>query len=152
MIKALFALALVACATGPEARGIEVSDIYKVYNQDKAMFLAQTMVEDHYDVRYGNLFLDTTVYWADTKCPYSDEYAVVHEGKCYHGKMWSCGEMYVAISSLGTTGYTALLHEFGHCLYMEQIDPNHLGCPDHSDAAFWSIIGAATAVSRDRGW
>jgi hypothetical protein len=145
---------LAACTpTAPERRGVEVSGIAELPSQDKAMLTALRMVEDEYGTSFGDLLPDTTVYWADTTCPGDGRYAVIWRGRCYHGITWSCSEMYVALSDLDperTTG-SALLHEFGHCLYM-QLDANHSGCPDHSDTAFWGVINQAEVVAKNRGW
>jgi len=163
----LLTVALTACGTGPEARGIKLHDckgdsecdpyesVIGVINQTKAMFTAQYMIEDAYDVDYGDLFnKGTTVYWADTICPKDGQYKVIYKNQCNYGRMWSCNEMYVALSNGNPerTCGSALLHEFGHCMYMEGIDPNHSGCPDHSDNAFWAVIEEAQEISCTRDW
>lgn len=139
----------------PEERGVKVNrDIHRVYNQDKAMLFAESAVEDYYGISLGHAFEDTKVWWADTRCPYSDNYAVVIEyngvpDRCFYGIMFSCQEIYVAVSEHGKTCGTALLHEFGHCLYSRifyDFDREHV------DQEFWGIIGASAAESCDRGW
>lgn len=153
IILSLFLFVSCTDVMTPEERGIVINrDIYKVYNQDKAMFTAQYMVEDRYEEDFGDLFNKRTkVYWADTNCPYNDNYAVIYRNKCNFGRMWSCDEMYVAISRSGTTHDTALLHEFGHCMKMEMSSLSD-GDADHSDGEFWEIIDQAQLVSKQRGW
>lgn len=150
----IFILLLVACGPmTPEERGIKVTDDFKIYNQDKAMFTLQYTIEDYYNVRMDNDFIfQTKVYWTDTPCPYSDDWAVVYKGKCNAGRMWSCQEMYVAKkkSDPDHTCGTALLHEFGHCIRQE------LGFStsgdDHWDDEFWGVVAEADAISCNRGW
>ena len=137
----------------PEERGIEVNhDIIGVFNQEKAMFTAQYMVEDAYNVDLGDLALDATVYWTDTICPKNGQSKLIYRGECYFGRMWSCDEMYVSVSSvdpLKTSG-TALLHGFGHCMQMK------MGIPItetiEEDAKFWGTVYEAQDIARDRGW
>lgn len=152
ILTIMCALLVGACATGPEARGIEVTDDHKIYNQEKAMFTLEYMVNDHYGKDITDLQFDSKVYWTDTPCPYKDGWAVVQDGVCYFGKMWSCGEMYVAknMNSPNNTCKTALLHEFGHCIRQELNMPTHDG--DHWDDEFWAIVAEANLASCDRGW
>jgi hypothetical protein len=137
----------------PEERGIEVADLIGVFNQDKSMFTAQYMIEDAYGEDFGDLWADATVYWTDTRCPKNGMYAVIYRGQCNYGRMWSCGEMYVALSNLDPerTAGSALNHEFGHCMYMK-MDPHHTGCPDHSDIPFWDLIEESNNIAKERGW
>jgi hypothetical protein len=130
-LVALVALMAACAPPGPEARGIPLrdcepgvecnvydSDIHKVYNQDKAMLMFERMVEDTFGRSFDNVWQSTEVWWTTAQCPYSDEPAVVQDNVCYHGKMYSCQEMYVALPKTGKTCGSALLHEFGHCLSM----------------------------------
>lgn len=163
----LTVIILSACNTVsyPEERGIRLQDcdnddedcdpyeeIIGVTNQTKAMFTAQYMVEDAYNERFGDLFNKrTTIYWVRTVCPEDGLYKVIHNKECVYGKMWSCDEMYVAVSngdSKRTCG-SALLHEFGHCMLMEMgVNAD----TDHSNNAFWSVIEEAQDLSCDRDW
>lgn len=171
MIKYILAFLLVlsACSDvmSPRERGIKLTDcmgdsscdpyvppVIGVINQSKAMFTAQYLIEDAYEVDFGNLSLEATVYWADTICPKDGLYKIIYGSECNYGRMWSCDEMYVALSNKNSerTCGSALVHEFGHCLYMDQIDPYHTGCPDHSDTAFWNIIDGASTIACNRGW
>jgi hypothetical protein len=133
----------------PEERGIEVDrSIVKVYNQDKAMLLFESMVEDATSSELGNAFEETTVWWATTTCPYSDDPAVVYKGQCNYGRMWSCGEIYVALPKAGKTCGSALIHEFGHCLSMHldgHYDADHNGY-------LWPIAQRASREACERGW
>ncbi len=133
----------------PEERGIEVDrDIYKVYNQDKAMLLFESMVEDATGHKFDNAFQAAQVWWATTRCPYNDNPAVIYEGECYFGRMWSCSEIYVALPDSGTTCGSALLHEFAHCLSMLSVghgDASHTG-------PLWEVVAEANAISCGRGW
>ena len=141
---------LIGCHPGtPEERGIEVSDVYKVYNQDKAMFTAQYLIEDEFDVELGDIIQSTIVYWTDTKCPYTDDIAVIYNGRCTPGRMWSCKEMYVAMYNDDRTCGSSLIHEFGHCLHGKIFSVKD---DDHSHEAFWSIISEAQDVSCSREW
>lgn len=156
MIKLLMlCFLLTACVVpmAPEDRGIEVLDTIEIYNQDKAMFTAQYMVEDEYQQDFGDLWLDSIVYWTDTRCPKNGQYAVIYDGKCYHGLMWNCDEIFVALSNEDSerTCGSALLDEYGHCLLME-MDPYHSGCPDHSDDRFWNVINIAKQIACERKW
>ncbi len=101
--------------------GIEVDeDIYKIHDQDKAMLLTEVRVNDHYGVslpHHDDIGAD--VKWTSTVCPYHmDRYAVVLDNVCYNGIMWSCDQIYVALSNRDPerTCGSALLHEYGHCL------------------------------------
>ena len=150
----------------PEARGVELQDcdgiencdpfedhIVGVFNQNKAMFTAQFMVEDHYGEDFGDLTLNSTVYWTNTRCPKDGQYSVNHNDKCHYGKMWSCDEMYVALSGKDPelTCGSALLHEFGHCMKSKMTQFQSLDA-DHSDTEFWNVIREAHKISCDRGW
>lgn len=131
--------------------GIDVADdVYKVYNQDKAMLLAEARFEDRFGLS-SNAFREARVFWTNTPCPYQDGWAVVHENRCYYGMMWGCDEIFVAMNrhDPNHTCHTVLLHEFGHCLLMEA-GLNHDG--DHSDEQFWDFIGEVTDESCGRGW
>ena len=136
----------------PEERGIKVSDRIGVLNQSKAMFWAQTLVEDEYHVDLGDLSTQgVTVYWADTKCPKNGQYAVIYNGNCNYGRMWSCDEMYVALSNLDPerTCGSALLHEFGHCLSMAMGNGGDAG---HNDNRLWDVIAEASDFACNEGW
>ena len=125
-----------------------MSDTYKVYNQDKALLLTQSYVEDEYGVDLGELFLDAQVWWTDTPCPYSDGIAVIYKDRCYHGITFSCGEIYVAKKS-NTTGDSALLHEFGHCLRFSMgMDGDEI----HQDDKYWNLVREVQLETRERGW
>lgn len=161
----IFALALSGCwwefgALTPKERGIKLrpcaeyedceyeSDYYKVYNQDKAMFLFQTMVEDKFAESFGDLFQEVDVRWVSTRCPYSDEPAVVYEDVCYHGIMWSCDELYVAVPDTERTCGSALLHEYAHCLSHQMtfsFDGQHLG-------PIWDVVAEASQIACEREW
>jgi hypothetical protein len=143
-------IAFSGCTTGPDARGIEVTDIYKIYNQDKARMILEGLVEEEYKIRIDNVFENSTVYWTDTICPYSDNYAVVYEGRCHFGRMWSCQEQYVAINGKGNTCGTALLHEHAHCLLMTMF--NGYDDADHTDDIIWGIVEEAQEIACNRGW
>ena len=155
MIKYLLTIALLsACdlSVSPEERGIEVDhSIHKVYNQDKAMLLFEGMVEDFYDVKIPNRWNDTTVWWTTTTCPYNDNPAVIYDGECYFGRMWSCHEMYVALPEEGKTCGSALLHEFGHCLMMMHVAGNNFGDANHV-TEIWDIVEEANQIACSRGW
>ncbi len=138
-------LLFLACAPmSPDERGIVVGpSIHKVLDQDKAMLRLEGIVSDYYNVPVYDLFEETKVWWATTRCPYRDEPAVVYRNKCYHGRMSSCGEMYVAIAESGKTCGTALLHEFGHCLGMElfgDADASHSG-------DMWDLVATAHGLA-----
>ena len=151
--QTLVVVGLAACGPmTPEERGIKVNeDIIGVYNQDKAMFTAQYLVEDYYGVELGDLWTDAVVYWTDTKCPKNGQYAVIYDRECYYGIMWSCDEIYVALSNGDpeTTTGSALLHEFGHCMHMEM---GLGGDTNHVDNEFWDVIIEAQDIARGRGW
>ena len=146
------ALLMGACDTGPEARGIEVTDDHKIYNKEKSMYTLEYMVNDHYGKDITDLQFDSKVYWTDTPCPYTDRWSVVKDKVCYFGIMWSCGEMYVAKNKNkpNNTCGTALLHEFGHCIRQRLQMPAHDG--DHWDNEFWRVVAEAKMVSCDRSW
>lgn len=140
---------LVSCDYGPR-NNIEVADIYKVYNQDKAMFLAEGRFEDKYRV-ISDAFDRAEVFWTDTWCPYEDTIAVIVDGVCYRGIMWDCGSMYVALSvkDMNRTCPTALIHEFGHCLLMDAgWDADGL----HKDLDFWNFMTEVRHETCDRDW
>ncbi len=154
LIISLIILALVAtsCDTGPDHRGIEVNeDIIAVYNQDKAMLLFEAMVEDAFGVRLDNVWQDTTVWWADTSCQGRDGYGIQWGRGCVAGIMWSCSEMYVALSNADPerTCGSALIHEFGHCLSGHilggQLDGEHAG-------PIWDVVAEAGHIACARGW
>ena len=159
MLRPVLALALVLAGcynpwgdpNWPEIRDIEVAGTYKQYNQDKAMLLAEAMIEDEFGLKFDNVWENTTVYWAHTRCPHSDSYAVVYKGECYYGIMWSCREMYVALSNKDPayTCGSALLHEFGHCLHIEAFGHGDHG---HEHEDWWQVIGEAAAQSCERNW
>jgi len=136
----------------PEERGIVVTDDYKILGQEKAMFTLEYMVGDYYNEHIIDLQFRSTVYWTDTVCPYKDDWAVVYDGMCHYGRMWSCEEMYVAKNknNPNSTCKTALLHEFGHCIRQELGMPT--GDGDHWDDEFWEIVAAAKLDSCNRGW
>lgn len=143
-------LALACGSMTPEERGIEVDrSIVKVYNQDKAMLQLEGMAEDFYGVRLSNEFESTKVWWATTPCPYTDDPAVIYENHCYYGRLWSCGEIYVALPRSGKTCGSALLHEFGHCLMM--IIKGY-GDANHSSDV-WPLVAEAhgLACARETG-
>ncbi len=142
-------LAVLGCGPmTPEERGIPVRDEHKIYNQDKSMLFLEGLIEEAYGVSLDNVWQDTKVYWTDTECPYQDAKAIVIDGVCYNGIMWSCQEMYVSHKDSGKTWDTALLHEFTHCLsgivqgYMDH---------DHS-SAIWGVTELANQNARLRGW
>lgn len=152
--KALILVLLFNCSDvqTPDERGIQVTDRIGVFNQSKAMFTAQFMVEDFFGADFGGLSTHgAVVYWTDTKCPKNDQYAVLYEGKCNYGRMWSCQEMYVALSSLDSerTCGSALLHEFGHCLSMQL---GQGGDSEHTNKDLWEVISEAKTIACDRGW
>jgi hypothetical protein len=125
----------------PEERGIEVDySIHKVYNQDKAMLDLETTAEDHYGIRLDNLFEHTKVWWTTTRCPYSDDPAVIYNNECFYGRMWGCMEIYTALPESGVTCGSALVHEFAHCLMMEMF--NNDGDADHS-SDIWALVSEA---------
>lgn len=116
------------------------------------MFTLEYMIKDEYKKDVTDLQFDSKVYWTDTPCPYKDGWAVVKDGVCYHGMMWSCSEMYVAKNknNPNNTCGTALLHEFGHCIRQTlQFDTHG---DDHWDDRFWAVVAQAGMVSCDRGW
>jgi hypothetical protein len=138
----------------PDERGIEViedSEGLGVAYQSKAMFQAQYLVEDHYRTDFGDLSTEATVYWTDTLCPKNGEYAVIYDHGCSYGIMWSCDEMYVALSNKDPkrTCGSALIHEFGHCMYMKMFGYRN---SEHNDDEFWEVIGDAQKSACDRGW
>jgi hypothetical protein len=146
----LVVAALAGCSTLPD-RGIEVSDTIEVHGQESAMLTAQDMIEREYGRDFGELYLNSNVYWSDSICGRNGAYAVIYQEDCYHGLTFSCAEMYVALSDVDpnhTTG-SALLHEFGHCMY---ITMDGHGDATHSDDSFWGVINQATIVAKDRGW
>ena len=128
----------------PEERGIEVDrSIVKVYNQDKAMLYLEGLAELHYSTKLGDAFEDAVIWWTTTPCPWSGDPAVIYEGQCNYGRMWSCGEIYVALPSTGKTCGSALLHEYGHCLTMlihGHGDAGHAG-------DVWPLVAEAHGVS-----
>lgn len=150
----ILAAIFTACGVpGPEDRGIEVTDDFKIQDQEKAMFTLEYMVEDHYGQEVVDLQFDSKVWWTDTPCPYKSEvWAVVHNRECFFGKMWSCKEMYVAKHKNNPSSIckTALLHEFGHCIRQ------YLGFPtygdDHWDDEFWAVVAEANGEVCNRNW
>lgn len=155
-MRALAILLLTACSVSPpDRRGIDVADIYKVSGQDKAMLLAESMVEDAYGYELEHRWQDTTVYWTDTVCYYDDSrYAVLYDyddgpPRCLAGLTFSCQEMYVAVNADRTTCGTALVHEFGHCLHLEIFG---IGDGGHTNADFWGLIADVAGLVCDRGW
>jgi len=149
----LIMLLLAACGPmTPYDRGIEVTDAIGVLNQSKALFSAQIAVEDHYGVRLGDMHTDAVVYWTDTKCPKNGQYAVIYRGTCVYGRMWSLDEIYVALSNKDPerTCGSALIHEFGHAMYMEMFDRD--GNAAHDDDEFWDVLVAPMQLACDRGW
>lgn len=155
MRATLVALCLLASCSDvqtPEERGIAVTDKIGIFNQSKALFWAQTLVEDEYQIDLGDLSTSgTVIYWTDTKCPKNGQYAVIYDGKCNYGRMWSCDEIYVALSGVDPerTCGSALLHEFGHCLSMAM---GLGGDNSHSDERLWGVISEAKNYSCERGW
>ena len=135
----------------PEERGIAVTDRIGVFNQTKAMFAAQVQVEDEFGIELGDLSTQVTVYWSDSICPRNGQFAVIYKGQCNYGRMFSCSEMYVALSNLDSerTCGSALLHEFGHCMSMMM---GNDGDANHSDSRLWNAIGDAMTVQCERGW
>lgn len=154
MRKILIALALLA---GCDSYRFDVDEsIYKIPNQDKAMLTLERNVEDHYDLKLGNVFEDTTIHFVRGYCPYEETRPaiVLDSGQCVAGIMWHCNEMYVAISNkpieeLRVCG-TALLHEFGHCLYQTLNQGN--GDARHEDLEFWGIISETNHYACGREW
>lgn len=146
-----------ACAPStPEERGIAVSeDIYKVRNQDKALLLTESMVEDEYGLEFEHTWQRSTVYWADTKCYYDDSrYAVLYEyrdgpPRCLNGITFGCDQIIVARNDDLDVCGTALVHEFGHCLAVEIF--GH-GDGDHLDADYWGLIEFIAADVCEREW
>lgn len=133
----------------PEERGIEVDrSIHKIYNQDKALLELEGMAEDHFGRHLDNIFERFDVWWTTTICPYSDDPAVIYEGICYYGRMWSCQEAYVALPLTGGICGSALLHEFAHCLTM------HLTGSGWADAdhkgEIWAIVAEAHSRACNR--
>ena len=151
-MKWLILCLLIACGPmTPEERGIEVTDKIGIFNQSKALFWTQTLTEDEYGVDLGDLSTSAVIYWADTRCPKNGQYAVIYKGQCNYGRMWSCDEIYVALSGIDSdrTCGSALLHEFGHCLSMSMgLGGDH----SHSDARLWAVIETAKRYACDRGW
>jgi len=148
----VIAILVSSCAPiSPEERGIEVDhSIHKVYNQDKAMLMLERMAEDHFDRKLDNIFERAHIWWTTTLCPYSDDPAVVYEGQCYYGRMWSCQDMYVALPISGKTCGSALLHEFAHCLTMHLAGS---GWADHDHRGeIWDLVAEAHNISCERGW
>lgn len=160
---------LMSCTSAltPEERGVKIQNctgktdcnpyenhIIGIYNQNKALFTAQYIVEDHYDEDFGDLWADATIYWADTICPKNGSYELVYEGECYYGFMWSCQEIFVALSNKDPTNTcgSALLHEYGHCLYMTMKTFDGNGNASHDDDEFWALIAEASLISCDRNW
>ena len=146
---ALSAYALIAGCYIEFHHGIEVDEnIVKVHDQDRAMLLGLADVESHYELRVPDH--EAVVFWTSTRCPYHmAEYAVVHQGVCSYGVLWSCEEIFVALSNRDPerTCKSALLHEYGHCLRMT-LGWDSDGCnPDgtgHVDDEFW-LVNANTA-------
>lgn len=147
ILFSIMAALLVSCPTesGPP-RPIEVSTNGFLPNQQKAKVLTLTRVEEHLQM---SLSIPTNTWWTTTPCPYSDEYptAVVHDGKCYAGLLFSCGEIYVAERE--TVAHSAYIHELGHCILL------HLGRdgdPEHKNQEWWNLIGEVKNEARNRGW
>ena len=135
----------------PEERGIEVSDRIGVFNQDKALFMAQKAVEDAYGVNLGDMHSDAVVYWADTICPQNGVPAVIYNGKCLYGVMFGLDEMYVAVSvhTPDRTCGTALIHEFGHALHLAVLG-DYNGAHDNHE--FWDVLDEPIALACARDW
>jgi len=149
VVPILLSMFIIGCGYDPH-HGIELADVYKVYNQDKAMFLAEGRFEDQYGV-ISRAFDKAEVFWADTRCPYADTIAVIVDGVCYDGIMWGCDSIYVAMSAkdLNHTCPTALMHEYGHCL---RLDAHWDADADHSETGFWEFMAGVRRETCDRGW
>jgi hypothetical protein len=145
----IIGLFLTLCSCDPD-RGIETADIHKVYNQDKALFLAEVRFEERFGV-HTDAYKYANVIWTDTPCPYADGNAVIYEGECYHGLMFGCDEMYVAIdeNNPNRTCGTALMHEFGHCLWA-RAGKGFDG--DHENPALWGFVKDVKKETCDRDW
>lgn len=132
------------CATEPTYN----PDIYKIYNQDGAVLLANGVLADEYEIEHRP---DYRVLWSDERCPYSEGYAVILEGRCYYGLMVGCQHIYVALSNRDPerTCGSALLHEYGHCWRA------YAGWgydSDHTDDRFWDTVRVAQEIVCDRGF
>lgn len=153
-ISVLIVLAILAACQDYRSFAVDES-IDRIPTQAKAMLVFERMVEDHYQVSFGNLFERTNIYFVrDEDC------AIPLDGRCLGGVMWSCSEIYVAVDPDKPVEdlrvcRTQLLHEFGHCLRMEMgisdVDDN--GRTDHSDLEFWQgVLWDAHSYACDRGW
>lgn len=145
----LLQLVVASCIAGDD-HGIETADVYKVYEQDKAMLLAETRFEQYYGVE-STAFEWAEVQWTNTPCPYKNAWAVVYQDKCFYGITWDCDEIYVALNKdePNRTCPTALMHEFGHCL---RLDAGWDGDADHSEVEFWDFIGVVRKETCERDW
>lgn len=121
---------------------------YKVYNQDKAIVvLLGSLRANGYNVpRASELLPVLDVYWYDTVCPYTGDFALIdsRSGRCHYG--YSVGtRVYVSLSNRNpnTTCGSALLHEVAHVAY---------GDPGHTDFRFWELVAEAHEFSCLRGW
>lgn len=124
--------------------------IVAVHDQGKAMLLARADVETHFDVVVPEH--DVNVSWTSTPCPYRlDHYAVVYRSECLYGIMWSCDEIFVALSNRDEqrTCGSALVHEYGHCL---RLALGWSGDHNHSAGEFWAVNRATHHETCERGW
>ena len=160
MRRSIFIVALVFAlvAACQEHRGFDIdASIYKIPNQDKAMLLLERNVEDNYNVRLGNTFETSQVYFVrGVTCPYNGAAPaiILEDGSCVHGIMWNCQEMYVAVTPLDDPlDYrvcgTALLHEFGHCLLQAMDMPADI---THENSELWDIVQKTNKDTCSRGW
>jgi len=134
-----------------ESDSIEVANVYKVYNQDKAMLIVEGDFRDTYGLSSSNAFERAKIHWTDTPCPYQDEWAVVVDRHCHPGISWGCEKIFVAMdqNNPNRTCPTALVHEFGHCL---RTDAGWDSDSGHKDKDFWDFIEAEHQETCDRGW
>lgn len=143
------AILLASCVAPmtPEERGIAVDDDIEIPSEGDVLALVQDAVENHYRIDLG--LVGGNVYWASSEC--EGKPSVIWCGACERGLVWSCEEIYVAVSQWtpSTTCGTVLVHEFGHCLHDAMagtLDTKHL------DEEFWPIISRAYVETCELGW
>lgn len=160
-ITILAILALASCdllhPTTPEERGIKVNRDITIEHQPEALLFAEELVETYYDIDLGGLSESAKVWWADTTCPYHpDQYAILMKyrgspDRCFKGITFTCNELYVALSQRDPKKVcgSALVHEFGHCIYL---DIWNEGDRYHLDSEFWDLISGSSDEACARDW
>lgn len=167
MIKYITLLVLLSGCLESPGSDIEYNkDIHKVYYQDGVLVYANGELNDYYG-KSGRSYEKVEVFWADTPCPYRPGWSVIDDGVCLAGKMFGCGEMYVAMNERdvqSATCNTALVHEFGHCWLMDhgihnRVMHDHYTNKEEKDAKppeyfeFWEgILKDIKLFTCDRGW